>query len=102
MSCVFVIRTMCMTNRRLYVPFSLDIRTIAISHYEKIDVKNQLLSFIQNILQKYPICGIKKVINLVWIICLSSFKLLGQSVLELSVAQGVGDQHDLRPWPLTY
>ena len=26
--------------------------------------------------------------------------LLGQSILELSLAQGVGDQHDL--WPLTY
>ena len=27
---------------------------------------------------------------------------MGQSVLELSVAQGVGDWHDLWPWPLTY
>ena len=30
-------------------------------------------------------------------IYLPSLKLLGQSVLELSVAQGIGDQHDL--WP---
>ena len=35
-------------------------------------------------------------------IYLPSLKLLGQSVLKLSVAQGVGYQHDLWPWPLTY
>ena len=33
---------------------------------------------------------------------LPSLKLLGQSVLELSVAQGEVDWHDLWPWPLTY
>ena len=33
-------------------------------------------------------------------IYLPSLKLLGQSVLELSVAQCVGDWHDLWPWPL--
>ena len=31
-----------------------------------------------------------------------SLKLLGQSVLELSVAQGEVNWHDLWPWPLTY
>ena len=31
-----------------------------------------------------------------------SLKLLGQSVLELSVTESVGDWHDLWPWPLTY
>ena len=35
-------------------------------------------------------------------IYLLSLKLLGQSVLELSVAQGLGDWHDLWTWPLTY
>ena len=35
-------------------------------------------------------------------IYLPSLKLLGQSVLELSVAQGKVDWHDLWPWPLTY
>ena len=35
-------------------------------------------------------------------IYLTSLKLLGQSVLELSVAQGEVDWHDLWPWPLTY
>ena len=35
-------------------------------------------------------------------IYLPSLKLLGQSVLELSVAQGLEDWHDLWPWPLTY
>ena len=35
-------------------------------------------------------------------IYIPKLKLLGQSVLELSVAQGVGDQHDLFPWPITY
>ena len=35
-------------------------------------------------------------------IYLPSLKLLGQSVLELSVAQGEEDWHDLWPWPLTY
>ena len=35
-------------------------------------------------------------------IYLPSLKLLGQSVLELSVAQGEVDWHDLWPWPLTY
>ena len=35
-------------------------------------------------------------------IYLPSLKLLGQSVLELLVAQGVGYQHNLWPWPLTY
>ena len=33
---------------------------------------------------------------------LPCLKLLGRSVLELSVAQGIGDQHDLWPWPMTY
>ena len=32
---------------------------------------------------------------------LSSLKVLGQRVLELSVAQGLGDWHDLWNWPLT-
>ena len=35
-------------------------------------------------------------------IYLPSLKLVGQSVLELSVAQGEVDWHDLWPWPLTY
>ena len=35
-------------------------------------------------------------------IYLPSLKLLGQSVVELSVAQGFEDWHDLWPWPLTY
>ena len=35
-------------------------------------------------------------------IYLPSLKLLGQSVLELSVAQGEVNWHDLWPWPLTY
>ena len=35
-------------------------------------------------------------------IYLPSLKLLGQSVLELSVAQGEFNWHDLWPWPLTY
>ena len=35
-------------------------------------------------------------------IYLPSLKLLGQSVVELSVAQGLEDWHDLWPWPLTY
>ena len=35
-------------------------------------------------------------------IYLPSLKLMGQSVLELSVAQGFGDWHNLWPWPLTY
>ena len=35
-------------------------------------------------------------------IYLPSLKLLGQSVLELSIAQGEVDWHDLWPWPLTY
>ena len=35
-------------------------------------------------------------------IYLPSLKLLGKSALELSVAQGMGDQHDFWPWPLTY
>ena len=35
-------------------------------------------------------------------IYLPSLKLLGQSILELSVAQGEIDWHDLWPWPLTY
>ena len=34
-------------------------------------------------------------------IYLPSLKLLGQSVVELSVAQGLEDWHDLWPWPLT-
>ena len=33
---------------------------------------------------------------------LPSLKLLGQSILELSVAQGEVNWHDLWPWPLTY
>ena len=37
---------------------------MVIFNYEKIDVEIQLLSFIQNILQKYPICGVTKVVNL--------------------------------------
>ena len=32
-------------------------------------------------------------------IYIPSLKLLGQSVPELPVVQGVGDQHDLWPWP---
>ena len=35
-------------------------------------------------------------------IYLLSLKLVGQSIVELSVAQGIEDQHDLWPWPLTY
>ena len=35
-------------------------------------------------------------------IYLPILKLLGQSVLELSVAQGEVNWHDLWPWPLTY
>ena len=35
-------------------------------------------------------------------IYLPSLKLLGQSVVELSVAQGLEDWHDLWPWPLTW
>ena len=35
-------------------------------------------------------------------IYLPRLKLLGQSVVELSVAQGLRDWHDLWPWPLTY
>ena len=35
-------------------------------------------------------------------IYLPSLKLVGQSVLELSVAQGEVDWHDLWPWTLTY
>ena len=35
-------------------------------------------------------------------IYLPSLKLLGQSVLELSVAQCEVNWHDLWPWPLTY
>ena len=35
-------------------------------------------------------------------IYLPSLKLLGQSIVELSVAQGMGDEHDLWLWPLTY
>ena len=35
-------------------------------------------------------------------IYLPSLKLLGQHVLELSVAQGEVNWHDLWPWPLTY
>ena len=35
-------------------------------------------------------------------IYLRSLKLVGQSVVELSVAQGLEDWHDLWPWPLTY
>ena len=35
-------------------------------------------------------------------IYLPSLKLLGQSILKLSVAQGEVDWHDLWPWPLTY
>ena len=34
-------------------------------------------------------------------IYLPTMKLLGQSVLKLSVAQGEVDWHDLWPWPLT-
>ena len=35
-------------------------------------------------------------------IYLPSLKLLGQSILELSVAQGEVNWHDLWPWPLTW
>ena len=35
-------------------------------------------------------------------IYLPSLKILGQSVVELSVAEGLEDWHDLWPWPLTY
>ena len=35
-------------------------------------------------------------------IYLPNLKLLGQSVVELSVAQRLEDWHDLWPWPLTY
>ena len=35
-------------------------------------------------------------------IYLPSLKVMGQSVLELSVAQGEVKWHDLWPWPLTY
>ena len=35
-------------------------------------------------------------------IYLPSLKLLWQSVVELSVAQGLEDWHDLWPWPLTW
>ena len=35
-------------------------------------------------------------------IYLPSLKLLRQSILELSVAQGEVNWHDLWPWPLTY
>ena len=35
-------------------------------------------------------------------IYLPSLKLVGQSVVELSVAQGLEDWYDLWPWPLTY
>ena len=35
-------------------------------------------------------------------IYLPSLKPLGQSVLELSVTQGLEDWHDLWPWPFTY
>ena len=37
-----------------------------------------------------------------WTIHQPSMKIVGQSVLELSVAQGEVDWHDLWPWPLTY
>ena len=39
------------------------------------------------------------IIYLSWIIYQPSLKLVGQSIVELSVAQGIGDQHDLWPWP---
>ena len=35
-------------------------------------------------------------------IYLPSWKFLGQSILELSVAEGEVDWHDLWPWPLTW
>ena len=35
-------------------------------------------------------------------IYLPKLKILGQSILELSVAQDEVDWHDLWPWPLTY
>ena len=35
-------------------------------------------------------------------IYLPSFKLAGQTVVDLSVAKGLEDWHDLWPWPLTY
>ena len=34
-----------------------------------------------------------------WTIYLPGLKLIGQRDMEISVAQGVGDQHDLWPWP---
>ena len=42
------------------------------------------------------------IIYLSWTIYLPSLKLVGQSIVELSVAQGIRDQHDLWPWGLTY
>ena len=39
----------------------------------------------------------KEIIYLSWTIYLPSLKLVGQSIVELSVAQGIRDQHDL--WP---
>ena len=35
-----------------------------------------------------------------WTINLPCLKLVGQSIVESSVAQGIGDQHDLWLWPL--
>ena len=42
------------------------------------------------------------IIYLSWTIYLLSLKLVGQSIVELSGAQGKGDQHDLWPWPFAY
>ena len=38
------------------------------------------------------------IIYLSWAIYLPSLRLLGQSIVEFSVAQGMGDQHDLWSW----
>ena len=43
-----------------------------------------------------------KSIGIIYSLYLPSLKLLGQSVLELSVAQGEVNWHDLWPWPLTW
>ena len=42
------------------------------------------------------------IIYLSWNIYLPILKLLGKSIVELSDAQDMGDQHDLWPWPLTW
>ena len=44
----------------------------------------------------------KGIIYSAWTIYLPSLKLLGQSILELSVEKGVGDQQNIWPWPWTH